>query len=294
MSDSHISSEELAAFAAGSMDVHEAKLIVDHLEACPRCSEAFRSGVRLLGVVGDDLPAHALPDDVLNQARRANGAPYPGVPRSRSRLRMLWPAAAAAAVIIAGIMVWQPQLSGPDAMSLSTFPAIETAAGEASSYSMLVIPGAEALITNGNTPQRSGLPEPSQELETSLEKLLRSHAQQTLDIEEAYALIAGKLAAGDYRVASELLGAAQRDFDERAEFSAARGIALFHLNQLPEAEETFRAAIAIDPDRPVYQYNLAVVLQQLGETEESRSLAEGIVADGPDTPLAERARALLQ
>jgi len=184
-------------------------------------------------------------------------------------------------------------MGGPDAMDLSGFPAIETAAGLNASYSMLVIPGAEGHITNGDTPHRSGLPEPSQEMQTSLARLMQSHSEQALDMEEAYALIAGKLAAGDYRIANDLVVDAERRFGEQADFSAARGIALFHLDQLPEAEGAFRDAIKRDPDRPVYWYDLAVVLKELGDIDESRRFARNVIDVSGGTPLAQRAQSLL-
>ena len=288
MSSEHLTPEELAALADGSLERHDARRVVAHVEHCARCAEVYHGGVCVLGSLGDELPAHALPDAVVERTR---GEGRRGRAGKRGRAyRRLIPLVAAGGL---ALLLWPRGGERPAALGLDLFPVIESAAGAASSYSMLIIPGTENRIVSPGTTYRSGAPKAPARLQDALDALLEMRDDDTFNAAAVYALIAGEIAAGNYRMANDLAGDAMRLFGERAEFSAARGIALFHLEHLASARAALEAAAGLAPDQPVYRYNLAVVLHETGESDACRALAAGVALEAAGTPLAERAQALL-
>ena len=68
------------------------------------------------------------------------------------------------------------------------------------------------------------------------------------------------LQSGRYDVAAQLLGQAVARNRHNAAYHANLGIAHRMLDRRGEAAESFRRALALDPDLPVIHYNLANVL----------------------------------
>jgi len=117
MSDGHLSRTELVAWRDDGAG--DRARIVEHLATCAPC-RAMAAEVERLRPVETALP-RADARDFVAQGYRAGGA----ATRARSLRPWLWPAAAAAVIVLALVPVWQSRFSGePNTMRGATAPTL--------------------------------------------------------------------------------------------------------------------------------------------------------------------------
>ena len=87
--------------------------------------------------------------------------------------------------------------------------------------------------------------------------------------------------AGDRDAALALLDAAPPAARDHPLAHYARGTLLYELGRLPEAEASFRAALASDPSSPDFIVNLALVLVAEQRSDEVRPLLDSVRREDP-------------
>jgi predicted O-linked N-acetylglucosamine transferase (SPINDLY family) len=68
-----------------------------------------------------------------------------------------------------------------------------------------------------------------------------------------------------------------------------RGVALYSLRRLPQAEQAFRSALTLNPSHISARNNLGMVLKDLGRNAEAIQVFEKLIADNPVAPAAQQA-----
>lgn len=272
----HLSPEEIAVLAEGKSRELIPPRVLDHLSRCRSCMSAYADVVRYrAGWI-------AFPELFEGASR---DAPARG---SSSRTRLRWLAAGAgfalASVIVTGWWGWR-LAPRRDADPLKAML-------ERASSSRLVIPGGEAGAASRHDTYRSGGVTDEEEGQV-LERMRAEHERQPRGGQDAQLLAAGLLAAGNTDLAGDYVaeGLARAPSDSRLLTLSA--IVAYQSGDLAEAERRLDEALRISPGDLTAKLDLALVLEELGRSDEAKAHFDGVILKAPGSPLAARARAVL-
>jgi hypothetical protein len=286
---SHPSEEALASLVHGLAEEDEARRIEKHLATCPECYAAYAEAIRheLEHVRGRLAPPSA--DDLASAARIPSGLPSASYATTRggvTRSRALTVAASLAAmsIVIGAWVVWRSR-------SPSAAGHILVAVRESSARGM-VLPGGEAWADRV-VPDYRGGPDGAENPSDSLaEAAIRSLADEGSPQEAVWAL-SGYVGQGRLRIARAFVVAARRRFPDDVNLEILDGVISYRNGEAARAENVLRGVVSRHPGDALARLDLGMLLAELGRPD-ARPLLEGVIKDAPRSPLANRARRVLE
>lgn len=278
--EAHLSVEDLGVIAEGQAASPEA---IDHLSRCRRCMAAYADAVRYRGAW------LASPEDfraqVSTKGSQTARAAIPRFPLEKGA----W--IGAAVLIVVGVSVAALQSRAP-MRDHQRVPASIQALLEQESAVDLVFPGGEAGAAGQPPAYRADRP-PTEEAATSLENVRRRIEAGDRSPDGLYALSAGLIATGRLDLASDYLDEARRRRPQDHRFVVLAAIVAARRNEIVEAEHLLLQARHLEPRDPTVALNLGVVVERTQGLTAARPYLLEVIERAPDSPLAPRARRML-
>ena len=275
----HVDEESLAMFADGALDESERAQVTTHLADCPQCRQA----VSLMLSLSEQMVAQARPPHTLPLVHN----------------RILWAAAAASVLVVAGLVLWSPpgglQVAErrtygevSDLLRRGQFDSARDALREAAdegihsdriqslqAQAILEIRGTIALESTGRLTdfgfEIGGIAARSTTPAESLRK--RKEAYQLLVDAGG---IEARLNRGYVLLALDQPDKALDEFSELTSIHAdqplpylGKGLAQYILENYAAAESAFKEVLRLAPDNPAATINLAMTLEEQGKLEEA-------------------------
>jgi len=277
----------MAELVAGTITRERAATLHLHLADCAGCAAAWAVAVRYRAAWLRRRRALEPPREV-GAARARDRGPDPAPVRPRAVSQRWVPAAGiAATIVVVGAWVMFARSSAPT-LGLKLPPAVRVGI-ESSSARELVLPGGERHADRPEAEMRSGGSPSSSEFARELDLLNSRYEAGDRSPGASARLVAALLAAGDLEAASAYSREALRAHPEDARLLVLMADLKYRASDLAAAEMSLRTASRIAPRDPIVRLDLALVLQERGNTREARECFERVAASGP-APLAERAR----
>jgi len=301
---SHPSEEEMAGAIDGSLAEPRRAEIFDHLRVCGACFESFRDCAIERGLWEFDR-SRSVPDPELvaagmrvaethesRPARRGHSTRRDSWLGSRRRLA-LGGVLAALALLWGGVVIERlttRDLDGQDGLLAPIIVAVETASGRG----RIVIPGAELSRLETDIVYRSGYAQLNDSLSASLRELHDRYQEGTITVEEMRWLIAGHIASGQLSTARDLAADAAKRTPDDVRIAGLRALVAFMGKDYETAERLFNEVLSDNPDDPAAGIDYALMLAERGKGHEARLLLTRVADRHAGTPIARRARALLE
>ena len=283
----HLSAEEIAELAEGTLTRDRTTAFRTHLAGCPACAAAWADAVRDRATWLGSHGQLELPGQVAAELARDSGATLVPSPAPVASRRWLLAAAAATAIVLAGSWMLFPSRATP-ALGLELPPEVR-ASIESSSARELVLPGGERHADHATAEMRSGAGSSSPGLTLELDELTSRYESGARTAVAGARLVAALIATSDLEAADayarEVLRAHPRDVRILV-LMAELG---YRASDLSAAERHLRSASEIAPRDPLVCLDLALVLRERGDTLEAKQRFERVAASGPRA-LAERAK----
>ena len=283
----HLTAEEIASLAEGTLTRKRAASFHLHLADCAGCAAAWAEVVRYRAAWLRRRKSFELPSDVSADLARDSG-PNPMPARPHARFRRWVPAAGAAtAVVVAGAWALLAR-SGAPTLGFK-LPQAVRAGVESSSARELVLPGGERHADRPAGEMRSGAGSGSPELARELDMLTSRYEAGDRSADAAGRLVAALLATGDLEAANAYAREALRAHPGDVRLLVLMADLKYRASDLAAAERYLRGAQEIAPRDPLVGLDLALVMRERGDALGAREGFERVSAHGPG-PLAERAR----
>lgn len=283
----HLTAQEMAELVAGTITGERAATLRLHLAGCAGCAAAWAMAVRYRAAWLRRRRAWKPLSDVAAALARDSG-PDPAPVRARAVLRRWVPAAGVAAtIVVVGAWVMFARSSAPT-LGFQLPPAVRVGI-ESSSARELVLPGGERHADRPVTEMRSGGSPGSSGFARELDLLNSRYEAGDRSPDASARLVAALLAAGDLEAAGAYSREALRAHPRDARLLVLMADLKYRASDLAAAETYLRTASRIAPRDSIVGLDLALVLQERGNTREAREWFERVAASGP-APLAERAR----
>jgi anti-sigma factor RsiW len=297
MTELHLTDEQLASLADGSLPATDRGLLAEHLRACPECQAAFRDTVRYRAILLSDASIFRAPDAAVRAARAIPHLRRRAEPRHRPGLR--WVGAhgilagvAAASILVAAVALWhagyRPMRNDYDRW----FQPLRQAAASASASGSIVLPGTEDAAAATSSLHRSGYVEPSTAIESALDQLTRAYRGHP-DPDVVHWLITGCLATGEIERAEIYIHDARLRFPEEGRFVVLDAIVAYRSNELDRAERLLHSALENDPRNGAALLNLALVQYESGQIDSARRTLQMVRTEFPGSALETRAATLM-
>ena len=298
MTELHLTDEQLAALADGSMTESERALLIEHVRACNFCHDSYLDTVRYRAMVVADASIFRAPDAVVRLARAIPSRRSEVRPSTRTESRRRWfapPALAgfaAAALIVAAIAMWQAGIRPGGNRYDAYFSPLQQAAASASNEGSIILPGTEETAASASTLYRSGIVPVDETIAVALSQLTRAYREDA-NPEVAHWLISGFLATGDLEQARLFAQDARLRFSGDARFLVLDAIVAYRSEEFDRAERLLQAALDTDPNNGAALLNLALVQYETGRIDSARRTLELVRTQFPGSPLEARAQTLI-
>ena len=300
MTELHLTDEQLAALADGSMTEIDRALLIEHVRTCNPCHTSYLDAVRYRAMLLADASVFRAPDAVIRMAksipnRRGEGA-RSAARTHDSRRRWFAPPAlaglASAALIVAAVAMWQAGIRPGGNRYDAYFSPLQQAAASASNEGSIILPGTEETAASASTLYRSGIVPVDETIASALSQLTRAYRDDA-NPEIAHWLISGYLATGDLDQARLFAQDARLRFAGDARFLVLDAIVAYRSEEFERAERLLQAALEADPKNGAALLNLALVQYETGRVESARLTLELVRSQFPGSPLEARAQTLI-
>ncbi len=293
MTELHLTDEQLASLADGSLSVTDRGLLAEHLRSCRACQAAFHDTVRYRAMLLSDPSIFRAPDAALRVARAIPREERRAVPRLRwamspGRLAL----AGAVVILVAAVGLWQAGYRPFGHDNDRWFQPLRLAAVNASAGGSIVLPGTEDAAAATSPLHRSGYVEPSKAIESALDELTQAYRSHP-DPDVAHWLITGYLATGEVERAGIYIHDARLRFPDESRFVVLDAIVAYRSNQLDRAERLLQSVLVSDPHNGAALLNLALVQYESGQMDSARRTLELVKTQFPGSPLETRAATLM-
>ncbi len=299
MTELHLTDEQLAAFADGSMTETDRALLKEHVRSCNSCYDIYLDTVRYRAMLAADASIFRAPDAVVRLARsipsRRNEGARPsrtGSPRGRWFAPPAFAGLAAGALIVAAAAMWQAGIRPGGNRYDAYFSPLQQAAVHASAEGSIILPGTEDAAAATSTLYRSGIVPVDDAIASALSQLTRAY-QKDANPEIAHWLISGYLATGDLEQARLFAQDARLRYSEDARFLVLDAIVAYRSEEFDRAERLLQAALEADPRNGAALLNLALVQYETGRTDSARRTLELVRSQFAGSPLEARAQTLI-
>jgi hypothetical protein len=288
-------------FATDEMDK-----LREHLLACSQCRDAFQDSVLLRGVWVSNEAAFTPTQELLDAGKQVTSGA--GVPEGKEPFgaqkrpgilgfrRFSIVTACAAILLIAAILLMRPSEIGRVGKTALDFAALQPLRSAVETFSkrgLFVLPGGEHSLDETGTAYRSGFVPLSDPLESSFRQFHRAFQDGNSTPELVYWLIGGYVATGQVDAARDIVSHPRVLRLKDARITILRAIVAFMDDNYDQSEVLLRDVLDENPKHPIASINLAIVLHERGNDEESSAILNRIGTDHAGTPLARRAQAIL-
>ena len=288
----HLDDEELTGFIDGACSDTDRDRIVKHLKSCTLCSEAYREAVLYKGLWtsgASDLEASKESIDLARGAldRTREPAGSPAFPAKYIRAITI---AASIVIIVAFGMTYH--FAGRDGIPLldqNHIAPIREAVESASMNGHFVIPGGERFIDTVPETYRSGYVRIDDSLRTALAYFAGEFQDDAASRAVMYWLLGGYIATGQKNTARDLASEAIKEFPTDIDMMVFDAIVSYMEGDTTACERSFRQVLAMEPDNPYANLNLAVLLSERGDESGALVLLEYVAQEHSDSPFAARA-----
>ncbi len=298
MTELHLTDEQLAALADGSMTETDRALLQEHVRTCNFCHDSYLDTVRYRAMLVADASIFRAPDAVVRLARSIPSRRSEVRPSTRTESRRRWfapPALAgyaAAALVVAAVAMWQAGIRPGGNRYDAYFSPLQQAAANASNEGSIILPGTEETAAAASTLHRSGIVPVDETIASALAQLTRAYREDA-NPEVAHWLISGYLATGDLEQARLFAQDARLRFSGDARFLVLDAIVAYRSEEFERAERLLQAALDADPNNGAALLNLALVQYETGRVESARRTLELVRSQFPGSPLEARAQTLI-
>ncbi|HEU4930234.1 MAG TPA: tetratricopeptide repeat protein [Candidatus Krumholzibacteria bacterium] len=297
MTELHLTDEQLAALADGSMTETDRALLIEHVRTCNFCHESYLDAVRYRAMLLTDASIFRAPDAVVRLARSIPSRRGESVRTSTRTERRRWfapPALAglaAAALIVAALAMWQAGVRPGGNRYDVYFSPLQQAAVSSSTEGSIILPGTEE-TASVSTLHRSGIVPVDETIASALAQLTRAYREDA-NPEVAHWLISGFLATGDLEQARLFAQDARLRFSGDARFLVLDAIVAYRSEEFERAERLLQAALETDPNNGAALMNLALVQYETGRVDSARRTLELVRTQFAGSPLEARAQTLI-
>ena len=253
----------LAALAEGH-PVDGAEALHRHLAGCRRCAAAYAEAARMRARELEAPESLTVPADYQALARDLAGSRR----RTPGRRRLLGAVAGAALGLTLLVLVRPATMT--DSPELT---AVRRALHEQAPSGM-VLPGLQPHPGTRPTLYRGAGPDGG-DLAAELLRLEQQHRQDP-GSRQAFWLGAAQLAAGRLQAATDQVRAARRRHPGDLPLQLLDAVASYRRSDLGRAETLLREILVRRPDHREARFNLALVLQETGRTDEAARLLADI------------------
>ena len=318
-SQDHVSEQDLASLAEGSLVAEREPVVRAHVARCRRCLAAYAEAARYRVFLLDRPEGVRASDAMIAlgatvEGRETEPGPEPSAPpdpgrawvhppgpadrvrkvqppRRRALAGALGLAAAGVAVLAFALLprgsTRLPGLGDADGEALRS-AAVRVSGGE------MMLPGVEHDLGGELATGRSLMPSDSQQLESTISVLARQLHEDRLTKEGAYWLGVAYLAAGRSDAARKTTDASRARFPGDARLATLDAVIAYHESDFARAEEGLRRALAASPQDALGLFNLGFLLCETGRTAEARPLLEKARDSAASPAVVERAEAILR
>jgi tetratricopeptide (TPR) repeat protein len=296
MTELHLTDEQLAALADGSISETDRALLIEHVRACGACHDTYLDTLRYRAMLLADSSVFRAPDDVIRLARGIARPSAPGGIIEKARRPWflgapVW-ASAAAVLVLAAVALWLSGVRvGGNRYALYISP-LQQAAASATSEGSIVLPGTEDAAPAASPLYRSGFVAVDETIASALAQLTRAYREDA-NPEIAHWLISGFLATGDLEQARLFAQDARLRFSGDARFLVLDAIVAYRSEEFDRAERLLQAALDAEPHNGAALLNLALVQYETGRVDSARRTLELVRSQFPGSPLNTRAETLI-
>lgn len=298
MTELHLTDEQLAALADGSMTETDRALLIEHVRLCNFCHDSYLDTVRYRAMLVADASIFRAPDAVVRLARSIPSRHNEVRSSTRTEARRRWfapPALAglaAAALVVAAVAMWQAGIRPGGNRYDAYFSPLQQAAVNASNEGSIILPGTEETAASASTLYRSGIVPVDENIASALAQLTHAYREDA-NPEVAHWLISGFLATGDLEQARLFAQDARLRFSDDARFLVLDAIVAYRSEEFDRAERLLQAALDTDPNNGAALLNLALVQYETGRIDSARRTLELVRTQFPGSPLEARAQTLI-
>ena len=299
MTELHLTDEQLAALADGSMTESDRALLIEHVRTCNSCHNGYLDAVRYRAMLLTDASIFRAPDAVIRLAKSIPSrreAVRPSTRTDASRRRWFAPPAlaglAAAALLIAAAALWLAGVRPGGNRYDAYFSPLQAAAVSSSNEGSIILPGTEETAASASTLYRSGIVPVDETIASALSQLTRAYREDA-NPEVAHWLISGYLATGDLEQAHLFAQDARLRFSGDARFLVLDAIVAYRSEEFDRAERLLQAALETDPKNGAALLNLALVQYETGRVDSARRTLELVRTQFAGSPLEARAQTLI-
>ena len=288
----HLDEEELAGFIDGRCSDHDRVRIVGHLKSCTHCSEAYREAVLYKGLWtsgASDLETSEESVEFAGGVFDRNIAPARSLHFSAKYLRMISIAASIVIIATFGISYHLANRAGISLLDQNHIAPIREAVESASMNGHFVIPGGERFIDTVPETYRSGYVRIDDSLRTALAYFAGEFQDDAASRAVMYWLLGGYIATGQINTASDLASEAIKEFPADIDMKVFDAIVSYMEGDTTACERKFRQVLAMEPDNPYANLNLAVLLSEGGDETSALDLLGRVIREHGDSPFAARA-----
>jgi hypothetical protein len=285
---SHPSEEALASLVHGHAAEDEVRSIEKHLATCPECYAAYAEAVRheLEHVGGRLAPPSA--DALASAGRIPSGLP----PKSRattggsrhSRALTVAASLAAASIVIAAWVVWRSSRRPSDAGHILVAVRESSARG-------MVLPGGEAWADR-LVPDYRGGPDGSENPSDSLAEADSKPGRRGIRAGGGLGLV-GLCRSGPSADRPRVRRRRAPALPGDVKLEILDGVISYRDGDATRAESVLRGVVARHPSDALARLDLGLLLAEQ-RPPDAKPLLEGVIRDAPQSPLANRARRVLE
>lgn len=299
--ESHLTDGDIARLIEGNLNAAESRSIAEHLHSCKRCFDTYQDSTLYNYLFDSDSPAFASTKKIAE----AGLGIIPGVhgagtvSKERKRFSPVWhPAfriAAACVVVLVAAVIWHRSAERDAGYTLKStdLAPIRTALETASRWGPYVLPEGERLLDGSGPAYRSGSVPLNDSLKFSLERLYTVYRSEGASSDIAYFLAAGKYVTGQIDIARDLAAHARERYPDDARIAVLEALISYTDGDHERSAALFRKILDKDPDDPVANLDLAIVLAEQGHAGEARAILETVQKRQAGTALASRAKSIL-
>lgn len=300
--ESHLTDGNIARLIEGTLNAAESRSMLEHLHSCRRCFETYQDSVLYSHLFESDSPAFASTKKTAEAGLGVmTGVHDTGAARKeRKRFSPVWrPAlriAAACVVVLAAAVIWHRNVERDGGLTVSStdLAPIRAALETASRWGPHVLPEGERLLDGSGPAYRSGAVPLNDSLKSSLDHLYTIYRSEGASSDVVYFLAAGKYVTGQIDIARDLAAHARERYPDDQRIAVLEALISYTDGDHDRSIDLFRKVLDKNPDDPVANLDLAIVLMERGLTGEARAILERVEKRRAGTALASRAQSLLR